>query len=108
MPTITYRKLDPNGDPLHGNGQGCFVSDLDAVAQAIRTRLRLLKGEWWESLDSGTPLFQNILGTAGAGKSPSAVALILTSRILGTPYVLSVSDVATSYNPATRAFGFSC
>lgn len=108
MASITVRRLDANGDPLHGNGQACFLSDLDAVAQIISTRLKLLKGEWWENLDAGTPLFQSLLGVSGSGKSPDAAALILTQRILGTPYVNSVSDVATSYNATTRAFRFTC
>jgi hypothetical protein len=108
MATITYRKLDQNGDPLQGAGQNSFVSDIDAVAQAISTRLKLLQGEWWENLNAGTPLFQSMLGVAGAGRHPETIALLLTERILGTPYVTSVSNVATSYNGGTRAFQFSC
>jgi hypothetical protein len=108
MATIRYRALDPNGDPLQGNGKNSFVSDLDAVAQAIGTRLRLFAGEWWENRSAGTPVFQNMLGVSGAGKHPETVVLILRQRILGTPYVRSVSNVAASYDPNTRGFAFSC
>ena len=72
MPTITYRKLDQNGDPIWGNGQGSFVSDIDAVAQAIYTRLRLLFGEWWENLSIGTPLFQSMLGQSASDQALQA------------------------------------
>ncbi|MDQ2804786.1 MAG: hypothetical protein M3Y41_19715, partial [Pseudomonadota bacterium] len=105
---LKYRKLDALGDPLQGNAQANFVNDLDAVAQAIATRLKFFAGEWWERRNAGTPVFQSMLGVAGAGRHPETVALLLTERILGTPYVTGVSNVATSYNPATRAFQFSC
>ncbi len=108
MATITYRKLDQNGDPLQGGGQSNFVSDLDAVAQAIQTRLKFLQGEWWENLNAGTPLFQSMLGVSGVGRNPETVTLLLTQRILGTPFVTGVSNVATSVNSSTRAFQFSC
>jgi hypothetical protein len=100
MATITYRKLDQNGDPLWGNGQGSFCSDIDAVAQAIYTRLRLLLGEWWENLSLGTPLFQSMLGQSASDQGLQAAALLLKQRIQGSPYVISV------YNSAiTRAVG---
>ncbi len=110
MATIRVRALDANGDPLHGNGQRNFLSDIDAVRQIIVTRLKLFQGEWWENTNAGTPLFQQILGVSGAGKHPDAIALLLKQRILGTPYVLpgGVTNVQTSYNPTTRGFSFAC
>ena len=107
MPTLSYRRLDANGDPQMGHGQADFVSDLDAVAQAIATRLKLFQGEWWESADAGTPVFQSMLATAN-GRRPELVALLLKQRILATPYVTGVSNVQTSFDGATRAFRFSC
>lgn len=108
MATITYRKLDSNGDPIQGQGTANFLSDLDAVAQAISTRLKLLQGEWWENQNAGTPIFQSMLGVSGSGKHPEAVALLLKQRILGTPFVVGVNSIATSYDGNTRAFAFSC
>jgi len=105
MATITYRRLDPNGDPYCGQGQANFVSDIDAVAQIIATRLKLLQGEWWENLNAGTPLFQSILGRSAPYQ---AASLILQQRILGTPFVASISNVQTGYDGSTRAFTFSC
>lgn len=102
MATITYRKLDASGDPLWGNGQGSFISDAEAVAQAIYTRLRLLTGEWWENLRAGTPLFQSMLGKGTSDQALQAVALLLRQRIAGTPYVSSVYDVTLTRDPETR------
>jgi len=104
--TITYRKLDATGEPIFGNGAGAFVSDIDAVAQAISTRLKLLQGEWWENLNDGTPLFQSMLAVSGSPSNLDTIALILKQRILGTPYVLSVDQIQTSYK--NRAFSFAC
>ena len=38
---MRYRKLDANGDYTFGSGSSCFISDHDAVVQAIVTRLKL-------------------------------------------------------------------
>lgn len=103
--TITVRQLSASGDPIQGNGQSNFLSDINAVAQIIATRLKLLQGEWWESLNAGTPLFESILGS---GQNHSAVSLILQQQILDSPYVLSVSNVSSNWTPSTRAFSFSC
>jgi hypothetical protein len=107
MATITVRALSPTGEPLQGNGQGNFISDIDAVAQIIRTRLLLLAGEWWEDLTDGTPLFQSVLAGAGDERSRQAAALVFTARVLGSPYVESVSNVTTAWNSATRTFSFT-
>lgn len=107
MATITYRRLDANGDPMHGRGQANFVSDLDAVAQAIATRLKLFTNEWWEDRNAGTPIFDSLLGTTNA-KRPEIVAFLLKQRILSTPYVRRVFNVQSAFDVNTRAFQFSC
>lgn len=101
--TIQVRALDANGDPLRGAGLANFVSDLDATAQILATRLRLLMGEWFEDTSDGTPLFQTLLGqpTTIAG-----VTLVLRSRILSSPYVISIQSLNVSYQPTSRAFTF--
>lgn len=107
-PTITYRAIDADTyEPLWGQGQSNFISDIDAVAQAIGTRIRLLQGEWWADLHDGTPLFQSMLGVSGVGKNPSAITLALVARIQGTPFVTGISEITTLFDPPTRAFTFS-
>lgn len=105
MATITYRQLSATGDPLRGQGTSNFLSDLEAVVQAIRTTLLLLQGEWWESLATGTPVFQGILGVPNTS---NGVALIIRSRILSVPYVISVNNVSVSYVNNSRSYTFSC
>lgn len=89
-----------------GRGQAHFVNDLEAVAQAIATRLKLFTGEWWENRQAGTPVFQSMLGTTNARRG-EIVALLLKQRILSTPYVTRVTNVQTSFDAGTRAFRFS-
>lgn len=104
MSTISCIALDANYEPIFASQQA-LLTDLDAVAQIIGTTLRLLQGEWWESQTDGTPLFQGVLG---AGRQLAAVAAIFRTRILGVPYVTSISNVSISLNRASRALSYSC
>jgi hypothetical protein len=93
-----------SGDPIRGQSQQNFLSDLDATAQAISTTIKLLQGEWFENLANGTPLFQSILGVANTN---IGVSMILRARILSVPYVTAVQNLVINYNGATRGYSFS-
>lgn len=105
MASITVRKLDANWEPLYGNGQNDFISDIDAVAQIIDQKLLFFQGEWVLDRIAGTPMFQSILG---ANRSIDAVVAIIKSVILSAPYVTGVNNVATKYDSQARSFKFSC
>lgn len=102
---MIYRRLDENWDYTFGNGKGNFISGVDAVAQAIATRLKLFMGEWWADRNDGLPLFQSILGYAG--KNKETVDRLITERILGTQNVTGIKGITSSYSPDTRAYQFS-
>lgn len=107
--TVTYRRLDPvTGEPVYGGGQSNFLTDIDAVAQMILTRLKLLQGEWWESLGEGTPLFQDILGASAGDRGLEAASTALQARINDTKYVTGISNVQVGFDHAARRFTFSC
>ena len=53
---MKYRKLDENGDYSFGNNSLDFISDADAIAQAIKTKILLFYGEWWENTAIGIPM----------------------------------------------------
>jgi hypothetical protein len=104
MATITVRALNPiTWEPQFGNGQKNFLSDKDAVAQIIATRLRLFKGEWFLNTEDGLPMFNSqqggsyILGSPAGATNIQALISAITNRILGSPYVLSMASVNTSY-----------
>lgn len=103
--TITVRNVGPNFDPLYGNSQANFISDIDAVAQIIKTKLQFFQGEWWENLLAGTPMFQSILGQGGASNT-TAISAILAAVITSVPFVTDITAISCTYN--NRVLTFSC
>ena len=100
---MKYRPLDNTGDYTMGRP---YLVDAIAVGQAIKTRLLLLQGEWWEQQDDGLPLFQNILGTTGNPRELQQVDLLVQERILGTPNVSRILEFQSSYE--SRTYSFRC
>lgn len=105
MSTITVRALNSSGEPLQGNGQNNFISDIYAVAQIILTRLKLFQGEWWLNLNDGLPLFQSILGSSGSARNLEVITNIISARISGTPFVTGISEFEVTY--LNRQFVYS-
>ncbi|MCR8981654.1 hypothetical protein [Brevibacillus laterosporus] len=83
-----------------------FLTNAAAVGQAIYTRLKLLMEEWWEQLDDGLPLFQNILGTRGHPDNLQAVDLLVQARIIETPHVSQITDFQSAFD--SRIYSFQC
>lgn len=106
MATIVYRRLDANHDPVYGQSKANFLTDIDAVAQAIQTRLLLFQGEWWESTLEGLPLWQQILGRPGGVHALQKITLLIQQRILGTKYVNAITRLVSAWNPNTRVVSF--
>jgi len=104
---VRYRRLDDNDDYVFGQSGQDFYSGVEAVAQAIYTRLKLLYGEWWEDLTDGLPLFQNILGSGGP-QNKKAIDALITERILGTLNVKGITNFTSSFEANTRSYSFQC
>jgi hypothetical protein len=94
-PTILYLQLDPGYDPVF-DLSSC-LTDINAVTQAILTRLRLFLGEWWENATLGLPVFQAILGQLGSAQGIAAMTLAVQQNIEGGPYVTSVQDTTVTF-----------
>jgi hypothetical protein len=103
---LLYRALDNNGDFILGKTVNTYVTGVYAVAQAVKTRLLLLQGEWWEDTADGLPLFQQILGQSGSEKHLDAIDLLIKSRILGTAGVKTIASFSRNYE--NRNYSFSC
>ena len=103
---MIYRRLDNNGDYSFGRGRQDFMSGAAAVGQAVKTRLLLLSGEWWEDRSDGTPLFQSILGTPGTPDNLSAVDLLIQERITSTEGVTQILEYTNDYE--NRACSVKC
>nr|WP_314614269.1 hypothetical protein [uncultured Pseudomonas sp.] len=98
---MRYRKLDANGDYTFGNQQADFYKDIpEAVGQAVMTRLRLSKGEWFIDTADGTPWSTEVLGERTAATRDAAIK----KRILGTPGVVQIDSYDSSIDASTRRF----
>jgi len=94
--TIAYLQLDSSYDPIFADNTA--LTNGAAVAQAILTRLKLFLGEWWEDLNLGLPVFQQMLGQLGSQSGLKAMQLAIQQNIAGfTPYVTAVSNVEVSF-----------
>lgn len=94
---MKYRALDSKGDYSFGKSMQNFLLDAKAVAQAIRTNLLLLQGEWWEDTGDGLPLFQSIIGQLGIPDRLSTAELLIKERILSTQGVVDILSFESSY-----------
>lgn len=98
---MKYRKLDANLDYSFGQRSQNFVTGVEAVAQAVLTRLKLYQGEWWEDLENGLPLMQRILGFRN---TKNAADILIRERISGTTGVLQMISFTSQFNNETRAY----
>jgi hypothetical protein len=93
---MRYRKLDASGDYTFGTGRAFHVNSPDAVAQAISTRLKLWRREFFGDTSDGTPYLQDVLGKQ---RNPDVA---VKQRILGTPDVTEIRTFASAYEGNTR------
>lgn len=103
---MKYRALDLDNDYSFGKSMQEFKIDSDAVVQAINTNLKLLKGEWWENIDEGFPLFQNVLANSGSSDHIKAVDILVKERILSTEGVKEIVGFNSVF--VNRRYSASC
>lgn len=104
---MRYRKLSPTGDYTFGSGGNDFHTEIQAVAQAVQTRLQLYKESFWRDLNAGIPMFQRILGTPGSPANIVAIDNIIQQQIKGTQGVTSIVGFDSSFNAQTRQYQFT-
>lgn len=92
---MRYRKLSATGDYTFGQSQANFYRDSpEAVAQAIRTRLLLIQGEWFLNVASGTPYRTQILGNNTRPLYDAAIRQV----VLDTQGVVGIVKYASQLN----------
>lgn len=95
---MRYRTLSASDD--YTFGQRAFLVDSpEAVGQAVLTRLRLARGEWFLDTTEGTPYQQEILGMGRVATYDAAII----ERILGTPGVTELVSYSSNLDRRTRA-----
>lgn len=102
---MTIRPVDANGDMLPVQTIDQLASGSKAIAQAIRHRLNLHYGEWWEDETLGFRVPQFLIDTART-QDASMLARYISKYITDTPEVTGV--VATDVGMKNRQLIFVC
>ena len=96
---MRYRKLDTDGDYQMGHGDADYhVDSPECVAQAVKTRLALLAGEWFLDLMEGTPYVTHVWGK----QTKATYDPVLRRRILQTEGVRDLVSFESMFDPETR------
>lgn len=95
---MIYRALSDTGDMTIGN-KTVYIEGVDAVRQAVVTRLRQLIYEWWEKLEDGVPYWQKII----AMRNVNEAVRIIRARIEQTTDVVSILAFEHEWNNETRS-----
>ena len=96
------RKLTATGDYLFGQNTSNFVVGIESVSQMILTKLRLLRGEWWEDLLDGLPVVQEILNTYNLEVASVAASSLCVERVLEVDGVVDVEESSISIDRESR------
>ena len=101
---MKYRKLDENEDYTIGCRDEMYEGT-EAVAQAVKTRLLLLFGEWWENRQDGPPLFEKVLGQRlRTDETPDEIDLVFSERISSTQGVSEITRFESKIEAESRAY----
>lgn len=101
---MKYRKQSITGDYEFGNNlKDFYIDSPQAVLQAVITRLKLWRNEWFVNLSEGVPYFQ-ILGKSDERTRNEIVRM----TILNTEGVESINEFETNVNPINRKLSISC
>lgn len=96
---MIVRRLGPGWDMQFGQGLANYARDAEATAQCVKTRLQLLRAEWFLDTTAGMPYLQQIC--VKPADLPLAQSLI-KSTILETEGVQEIVSFALELNPNTR------
>lgn len=98
---MRYRELSPTGDYMFGNGEADFlINSPQAVAQVVKTYLKLFLGEWYLNVNDGTPWFQGVLGFHSQAEADEA----LQQTILSLPGIQNLTNWSSSVSPINRQY----
>lgn len=93
---MRYRKQLANGDYSFGYNMQDFLDGQEAIAQAIKTKILLFYGEWWEDISEGIPMFQSFIGQTSSKNLTNAMELLLNERISEVTGVAVVNEVTAT------------
>lgn len=96
---MRYRALSADFDYTFGQSQANFlINSPEAVAQAIRTRLLLLRGQWFLDVTEGLPLRTKIIGR----NTYATYDAVIRQRIRLTQGVVSIDKYSSELDNTAR------
>ncbi|RJT45653.1 hypothetical protein [Rahnella woolbedingensis] len=101
---MRYRREDSDGDYTFGRGDDTWlVNTPECVAQAVKTRFELWRGQWFLNVTEGTPYIQSVLGK----QRSDVYILAVRERIQTTPGVSKIISFNTNNDGTTRRVTFT-
>ena len=90
--------LSPSGDFVFGRGKASYITDSEAVAQNVVTRLREFRQYWFANVQSGI----NWIGLLGARNTQKQIENAVRTTVLQTQGVASLDDFSLTMNRQAR------
>ena len=78
---MKYRILSDTFDYSFGNNKSDYISGKKAIAYAIKSKILLFYGEWWEDIGIGIPMFQSIMGQGRSEALKNSAQMLISDRI---------------------------
>lgn len=103
---MRYRPLDNTGDMMPVTSQAQMLTGVDAVMAAVGSRLRLLRGEWWEEPSLGFRVPEFLYTGTRLPAGPDMLAGYITAYIADTENVSAVVDVSAEMT--NRVLRYHC
>lgn len=101
---MRYRREDANGDYTFGSGDDTWlINSPESVAQSVKTRFELWRGQWFLDTSEGTPYVQSVLGK----QRSDVYILAIRERLQTTPGVNSILSFSTNNDGTTRRVTFT-
>lgn len=101
---MRYRREDANGDYTFGSGDDTWmINSPECVAQSVKTRFELWRGQWFLDTSEGTPYVQSVLGK----QRSDVYILAIRERLQTTPGVNSILSFNTNNDGTTRRVTFT-
>ena len=94
---MKYRKQTSTGDYVFGNNKNDYVAGNLAVAYAIKSKILLFYGEWWEDIGIGIPMFQSIIGQGRSEALKNSAQMLISERIKEIEEVAAINKVNITF-----------
>ena len=103
---MILRPVDASGDILPVLSSSAMLSGPETVAQLVRYRLSLLRGEWWENPEWGFFALEALQASRLTEVETAAVSAQISAYIRETSGVLEVENV--QFTVSGRPFFDTC